>query len=232
MRREDLIDLNGLPGRRGGAQLHPRRRQAWHIAIGAEPHRPPAGERGSACACSPAPPAASRPPRPASACCKRLRPALEDIDAGLAALGELRDKPAGTIRITTSEHAAHTILWPALERLLPDYPDIKVELSHRLRPHRHRRRSVSTPACGSANTSPRTWSPCASARTCAWRWSGRPPISPPIPGRDARRTSPIMTASTCACPPLGGLYAWEFEKAGRELRVRVEGQLVFNNTAR
>ena len=55
-------------------------------------------------------------------------PRLDEIDAELAALSELRDKPAGTIRITASEHAAEAILWPALEKLLPDYPDIKVEI--------------------------------------------------------------------------------------------------------
>ena len=55
-------------------------------------------------------------------------PALDEIDAGLAALSELREKPAGTIRITTHEHAASVILLPALAKLLPDYPDINVEL--------------------------------------------------------------------------------------------------------
>src|SRR3954454_10583535 len=46
-----------------------------------------------------------------------LRPALDTIGAQLASLSELREKPAGTIRITTSEHAANTVLWPALEKL-------------------------------------------------------------------------------------------------------------------
>lgn len=57
-----------------------------------------------------------------------LRPALAQIDGKLATLTELRDKPAGTVRIATSEHAAETILWPVLERLAPKYPDIKVEI--------------------------------------------------------------------------------------------------------
>src|SRR6476659_5233986 len=52
-----------------------------------------------------------------------LAPALAELDANLAALSDLRDKPAGTIRITSVEHAAKTILWPALRKLLPDYPD-------------------------------------------------------------------------------------------------------------
>ena len=60
---------------------------------------------------------------------RTLRPALDDIDAELAALSELREKPAGSIRITTAGHAAETILLPALERLLPEYPDIKVEIT-------------------------------------------------------------------------------------------------------
>src|ERR1700754_4547943 len=57
-----------------------------------------------------------------------LAPHFEQIEGELAALSELRDKPAGTIRITTGEHPAGTILWPALERLLPQYPDINVEM--------------------------------------------------------------------------------------------------------
>src|SRR6266545_1147768 len=58
-----------------------------------------------------------------------LGPALDKIGAELTALGELREKPAGTIRITAGEHAALTVLWPALSKLLPLYPDIEVELN-------------------------------------------------------------------------------------------------------
>src|ERR1022692_2707266 len=60
---------------------------------------------------------------------RTLSPAFEGIDAELASLSELREKPAGSIRITTAEHAAQTILMPALERLLPEYPDVKVEIT-------------------------------------------------------------------------------------------------------
>src|SRR5919199_4346905 len=56
-------------------------------------------------------------------------PRLDEIEAELATLSELREKPAGTIRITAHEHAANAVLWPALERFLPDYPDIKVEIA-------------------------------------------------------------------------------------------------------
>src|SRR4051794_15488230 len=59
---------------------------------------------------------------------RAIGPRLEEIDAEIAALSELRDKPAGTIRITAGEHAAEAVLWPALARLLPDYPDVRVEI--------------------------------------------------------------------------------------------------------
>src|SRR6476661_3349558 len=59
---------------------------------------------------------------------RTLRPAFDQIDTELDALGELRDKPAGTVRITANDHAAQTILWPAISRLLPSYPDLKVEI--------------------------------------------------------------------------------------------------------
>src|SRR4051794_35765522 len=58
-----------------------------------------------------------------------IGPRLDEIEAELAALSELRDKPAGTIRITTSIHAAETILWPAIATLLPSYPDINIEIN-------------------------------------------------------------------------------------------------------
>src|SRR5256712_6957208 len=57
---------------------------------------------------------------------RTVGPRFEEIDAELAALSELREKPAGTIRITATEHAAEAILLPKLARLLPEYPDIKI----------------------------------------------------------------------------------------------------------
>src|SRR5271154_6661322 len=59
---------------------------------------------------------------------RALGPRFEEIDAELAALSELREKPAGTIRITATDYAADTILWPKLTKLLGQYPDIKVEI--------------------------------------------------------------------------------------------------------
>jgi DNA-binding transcriptional LysR family regulator len=59
---------------------------------------------------------------------RTVGPRFDEIETELAGLSELREKPAGNIRITTGEHAAHAILWPALAKFLPHYPDIKVEL--------------------------------------------------------------------------------------------------------
>ena len=58
-----------------------------------------------------------------------LQPAFDDIEAKLSILSEMRQKPAGTVRITSSKHAAEGILWPTVSRLLLEYPDIKVEIS-------------------------------------------------------------------------------------------------------
>src|SRR3954469_26028905 len=58
-----------------------------------------------------------------------LRPALDEIGGRLASLSDFRDRPAGTIRITTPEHAARTILWPVVDRLTAEYPDVHVELN-------------------------------------------------------------------------------------------------------
>lgn len=157
-----------------------------------------------------------------------LKPALDSIGTQLASLGELREKPAGTIRITTSEHAANTVLWPVFERLLPDYPDIHVELSidsafadivtdrfdagvrlgealakdmiaTRVGPDL-RMAVVGSPAYFNTRPVPRTPQDLAEHQCINLR----------------------MLSS-------GALYAWELEKDGRELRVRVEGQLAFNN---
>ncbi len=157
-----------------------------------------------------------------------LRPAFDDIAAELTSIGNLREKPAGVIRITTSEHAAVTVLWPVLEKLLPDYPDINIELSFdsgltdiveerfdagvrlgeqvakdmvaaRIGPDL-RMAVVGSPAYFKKHSKPKTPQELAEHRCINLR-----------------------------LPTLGGLYAWEFERNGRELNVRVDGQLTFNN---
>lgn len=105
-----------------------------------------------------------------------IGPRFDEINAALAALSALREKPCGNIRITTGEHAAEAILWPALAKFLPDYPDINVEVivDYGLTDIVAERM---TRACVLASRLQRTWLPCASARTCEWPSSARRPTS-------------------------------------------------------
>jgi DNA-binding transcriptional LysR family regulator len=157
-------------------------------------------------------------------------PRLDEIDAELAALSELREKPSGTIRITAHDHALRTILWPALERLLPDYPDIKVEIVidyglTDIVAERYDAGIRSGEMVAKDMVAVRIGPDMRSAVVGA----------PSYFAKRARPKAPQdLTAHSCInlrLPTYGGLYAWEFEKYGRELRVRVEGQLVFNETA-
>jgi DNA-binding transcriptional LysR family regulator len=156
-------------------------------------------------------------------------PRLDEIEAELAALSALRDKPAGTIRITAHDHAVRSVLWPALERLLPDHPDIKVEIVidyglTDIVAERYDAGIRSGEMVAKDMIAVRVGPELRSAVVGAPSYFARHP-RPKTP-RD-------LTAHTCInlrLPTHGGLYAWEFAKNGRELRVRVEGQLVFNAT--
>lgn len=153
---------------------------------------------------------------------------LDEIDAELAALSELREKPAGTIRITADEHAANRVLWPALEKFLPHYPDIKVEIVIDF--------GLTDIVAERYDAGVRNVEMVAKDMIAV-------PIGPEMrmavvgspayfEGRQRPRTPQELTAHRCVnlrLPTHGGLYAWEFEKKGRELRVRVDGQLVFNS---
>jgi len=159
-----------------------------------------------------------------------LRPALAEIDGRLIALTELREKPAGTIRLTAGEHAAESILLPALARLLPHYPDIKVEISVDL--------SLTDIVTERFDAGIRLGEQVAKDMIAV-------PVGPEMrmavvgsPAYFARHPVPKTPQQLAghACinlrlPTRGGLYAWEFEKGGRALNVRVEGQLVFNTAA-
>jgi len=160
---------------------------------------------------------------------RSVGPRLEEIEAELGAIKELREKPAGTIRITATENAAETILLPKLAKLLPEYPDIKVEviIDYGL-------------------------TDIVAQRYDAGVRSGEQVAKDMV----AVRIGPDMRMAVVGAPlyfktrpepnkpqdlidhncitlrlPHGGLYAWEFERGGRELRVRVDGQLTYNTTA-
>ncbi len=155
---------------------------------------------------------------------------FDGIESELRALGEMRDKPAGTIRITTGAHPAHTIIAPALARLLPDYPDIKVELSIE---------------AGFVDIVAERFDAGVRLGETIAQDMVAVRIGPDI--RMAAAASPAYLAAhgtpqtphdlsrhnciNLRFPTYGGLYAWEFEKHGRPLNVRVDGQLIVNDSA-
>lgn len=159
---------------------------------------------------------------------RTLGPRFDEIDAELAALSELRDKPAGTIRITTSEHAAETILLPALAKVLPHHPDIHVETVVDF--------GLTDIVAQRYDAGIRLGEQVAKDMIAVRIGPDLRMAAVAAPSYFARRPRPKkpqdLTEHACLnihLPTYGGLYAWEFEKSGRELRVRVEGQLVFNS---
>jgi DNA-binding transcriptional LysR family regulator len=165
---------------------------------------------------------------------ERLRraagPRLEEIDAELAALGELRDKPSGTIRITAHDHAIRAIVWPVLERLLPGYPDIKMEIviDYGLTDIVAERYDAGVRSGEMVAKDMIAVRIGPDMRTAV---VGAPSY---FVNRARPKTPQDLTTHTCInlrLPTHGGLYAWEFQKGKRGLKVRVEGQLVFNRTA-
>jgi DNA-binding transcriptional LysR family regulator len=157
-----------------------------------------------------------------------VKPRLEEINAELAAISGMRDKPGGTIRLTSTENAAEAVLWPALARLLPDYPDIKVEIvidygltdivkeryDAGVRFGEQVAKDMIAVRIGPDIRMAVVGSPTYFAK--------RPPP----------RAPQELTAHDCINLrlPVHGLYAWEFERSGRNVRVRVDGRLVFNTT--
>jgi DNA-binding transcriptional LysR family regulator len=159
-----------------------------------------------------------------------LRPALAEIDGRLAALTALREKAAGTIRITTGEQAAARILLPTLGRLLPHYPDIKVELciDYGLTDIVTERFDAGV-RLGEQVAKDMIAVPISAELRMAV--VGSPAYLAAHPGPKTPQQLSDHICINLRLPTRGGLYAWEFEKGARKLNVRVEGQLVFN-TAR
>jgi DNA-binding transcriptional LysR family regulator len=161
---------------------------------------------------------------------RTVGPRFEEIDAELAALTELREKPAGTIRITTGEHAAEAILWPVLAEFLPRYPDIKVELIVD--------DGLTDIVAERYDAGVRLGEQVAKDMIAVRIGPDFRMAVVGAPSYFDRRSKPKqpqdLTAHDCInirLPTHGGIYAWEFEKRGRELKVRVDGQWVFNSTA-
>ncbi|HVJ37017.1 MAG TPA: LysR family transcriptional regulator [Stenotrophomonas sp.] len=159
-----------------------------------------------------------------------VAPRLEEIEAELAAVSEFRDRPAGTVRITTAGHAADAYVWPRLAPVLPNYPELKVEV---------------TVDYGLADI-------VAQRYDIGIRLGGQiardmiaVPVSPPqrmavvaTPAYFRKHGEPQAPADLAAhnciglrLPTHGGLLPWEFAREGRELKVRVDGQWTFNGSS-
>jgi DNA-binding transcriptional LysR family regulator len=156
-------------------------------------------------------------------------PYYEGIEAELAALGELREKPAGTIRISAHDHAASTILWPKLSKLLPGYPELNIEItiSYGLIDIVAERYDAGVRL---GDQVARDMIAVRIAPDLRMVVVGSPAY---FAGRDKPVTPQELIAHNCAnlrLPTYGGLYAWEFAKDGQELQVQVQGQMIFNTT--
>jgi DNA-binding transcriptional LysR family regulator len=154
---------------------------------------------------------------------------FEEIEAELEALSELREKPAGTIRITAIDYAADTILLPKLAKLLPQYPDIKVEIIIDY--------GLTDIVAQRYDAGVRFGEQVAKDMIAVRIGPDMRMAVVGAPSYFAKRSAPKkpqdLTEHNCInlrLPTHGGLYAWEFEKTNRELRVRVDGQLVLNGT--
>jgi DNA-binding transcriptional LysR family regulator len=159
---------------------------------------------------------------------RTIGPRFEEIEAELDALTEMRDKPAGTVRITCTDHVLRTNIWPKLAPVLREYPEVNVEfdVSYGLRDivadrfdagvrlgeavdqdmiavpigPKIRMAAVASPDYFARHAPPKTPSDLMKHRCIGQRQVG------------------------------GGIYAWEFERRGRELEVRVEGQVTVNTS--
>ena len=160
---------------------------------------------------------------------RTVGPRFEEIDTELAALSELREKPAGTIRITATDYAADTILWPKLTKFLRQYPDIKVEIIIDY--------GLTDIVAQRFDAGVRSGEQVAKDMIAV---RIGPDLRMAVVGAPTYFAAPSkltrpqeLIGHNCInlrLPTHGGLYAWEFEKDGHALKVHVEGQLVFNGT--
>jgi DNA-binding transcriptional LysR family regulator len=155
---------------------------------------------------------------------------LDEIEAGLAALAELRAKPAGHFRITSTEHAAETILWPAMQQIAKTYPDITLEIVVDA--------GLSDIVAERYDAGVRIGEAIAKDMIAVRIGPNLEMAVVATPGyleaRGIPRSPQELVSHNCINLRLvsaGGLYAWELEKDGREINVRVDGQFTFNTSS-
>ena len=158
-----------------------------------------------------------------------LKPALQDIDSKIDALGELREKPAGMVRITASRHAAQTVLVPALSGLMLQYPDIHIELDLDA--------TLVDIVADRFDAGVRLGEQLANEMIAVRIGSDLRLAVVGSPDYFKRHPAPQspqdLTSHRCInlrMPTRGSLYAWEFSRGGREVNVRVEGPMIVNDS--
>ena len=159
-----------------------------------------------------------------------IAPRFDEINSELALLSKFRDRPAGKLRITAGEHAAIAVLQPVLARLLPDHPDLSIEIIVDY--------GLTDIVAEGFDAGVRLGEQVAKDMI-AMRIG--PDMRMAVVGSPAyfsHYPKPVIPADlmahnciTLRMPTHGGLFMWEFEKNGQALNVRIEGQLVFNNIA-
>jgi DNA-binding transcriptional LysR family regulator len=159
-----------------------------------------------------------------------VSPRFEEINTELALLSDFRDKPAGTLRITAGEHPAITVLQPALAKVLPDHPDIHIEVTVDY--------GLTDIVAEGYDAGVRLGEQVAKDMIAVRIGPDMRMAVVGSPNYFARHPRPKTphdlirhNCITIRLPTYGGIFPWEFEKKGEELKVRVEGQLVFNNIA-
>jgi DNA-binding transcriptional LysR family regulator len=158
-----------------------------------------------------------------------LAPRMAEIEADIAALTAYRDTPSGTVRITVSDHALEYLIWPKLRPVLLEYPDVKVEFSR----DNGLRNIVEDGFDAGVRLGETVEKDMVAVRIGPdWRLVavGSPSY---FAEHGIPKTPQDLVGHNCIGLRLtsgGGLYAWEFGKDGRDVRMRVDGQLVFNST--
>jgi len=158
-----------------------------------------------------------------------LAPRIAEIETDIAALTAYRDKPSGTVRITLSDHALEQLVWPKLRPVLTHYPDLKVEFSR----DNGLRDIVEDGFDAGVRLGETVEKDMIAVRIGPdWRLVavGAPAY---FAARGVPQTPQDLMQHNCICLRLttaGGLYAWEFQRDGRDIRMRVDGQLTFNST--
>ncbi|AXF84895.1 HTH-type transcriptional regulator PgrR [Ephemeroptericola cinctiostellae] len=156
-----------------------------------------------------------------------IAPRFEEIETELMGLRESQGKPAGTVRINASEHVAHAIIWPKLAKLLPDYPDIKIEMTieHKLVDIVAERYDIGVRL---GDQVPKDMIAVKISAGLRMIVVGSPSYFANHPPPQNPSNLSQHTCINLRLPTYGGLYAWEFEKNGRKTQIHVQGQLIFN----